>query len=139
MATIRRGTIDMPLAGDYINRPMQKVDYSSDGKSAVTKYEVIGVEQHNDDNDADDHPNGDEGCSGTTTTRTRIYLYPVTGRTHQLRVHASHPDGPIKSPIVGDDIYGQRNNSRLCLHAGFLEINHPKTGNRISFTAAVPF
>lgn len=53
------------------------------------------------------------------------------------RVHAAHPDG-LDCPIVGDDIYGQREN-RLCLHAGYLELTHPVTGQRLKFTADAPF
>ncbi|OEU06476.1 ribosomal large subunit pseudouridine synthase A [Fragilariopsis cylindrus CCMP1102] len=112
-----KGTIDLPLAGDYLNRPMQKVDRGPEGKPAVTHYEII-----------DD---------GREEDSTRIHFYPVTGRTHQLRVHASHPEG-LGIAIVGDDIYGQRD-ERLCLHAGFLQIDHPKTGKRITFTAPIPF
>ena len=115
VSTQLKGKIDLPLSGDYLNRPMQKVDFDT-GKPAVTYYEVLNPSE-----------------SG----RTRIYFYPTTGRTHQLRVHAAHPMG-LNLPIVGDDIYGQRD-KRLCLHAGFLEITHPATGRRISFTADVPF
>ena len=52
-------------------------------------------------------------------------------------ISASHPEG-LGIAIVGDDIYGQRD-KRLCLHAGFLQIDHPKTGKRITFTAPIPF
>ena len=109
-----KGKIDIPLSADYLNRPMQKVDFDK-GKPAVTFYEVIKV------------ANG----------RTRIYFYPVTGRTHQLRVHAAHAMG-LNIPIVGDDIYGQRD-ERLCLHAGFLQLTHPITQKRMDFTAKAPF
>ena len=115
VSTQLKGKIDLPLSGDYLNRPMQKVDFDT-GKPAVTYYEVLNPSE-----------NG----------RTRIYFYPTTGRTHQLRVHAAHPMG-LNLPIVGDDIYGQRD-ERLCLHAGFLEMTHPATGKRVSFTADVPF
>ena len=115
-----KGAIYLPLAGDYLNRPMQKVERGPEGKPAVTHYEI----NNNNKNEKD---NG----------RTRIHFYPVTGRTHQLRVHASHPEG-LGMAIVGDDIYGQRD-ERLCLHAGFLQIDHPHTGERIAFTAPVPF
>jgi tRNA pseudouridine32 synthase/23S rRNA pseudouridine746 synthase len=109
-----KGKIDIPLTGDYLNRPMQKVDFDT-GKPAVTFYEVIKVAKG----------------------RTRIYFYPVTGRTHQLRVHAAHAMG-LNIPIVGDDIYGQRD-ERLCLHAGFLQLTHPVTQKRMTFTTNAPF
>jgi len=112
-----RGSIDLPLAGDYLNRPMQKVERGPDGKPALTFYEIVEDTEEK--------------------TRTRIHFYPQTGRTHQLRVHASHPEG-LGLAIVGDDIYGQRD-KRLCLHAGLLEIDHPHTKKRMTFKAPIPF
>jgi tRNA pseudouridine32 synthase/23S rRNA pseudouridine746 synthase len=109
-----KGKIDIPLTGDYLNRPMQKVDFD-EGKPAVTFYEVVKIAKG----------------------RTRVYFYPVTGRTHQLRVHAAHAMG-LNIPIVGDDIYGERD-ERLCLHAGFLQLTHPVTQKRMTFTAKAPF
>ncbi|CAB9505090.1 Ribosomal large subunit pseudouridine synthase [Seminavis robusta] len=112
----RKGKIDLPLSLDYLNRPMHKVDYNKKtGKPAVTFYEVLDVQDG----------------------RTRIHFYPVTGRTHQLRVHAAHALG-LNMPIVGDDIYGQRD-ERMCLHAGFLEMTHPTTEKRMTLEAKVPF
>lgn len=96
------GVIDLPLTSDYENRPRQKVDFSS-GKRAVTHYIIIGV------------VNG----------RTRVELYPQTGRTHQLRVHCAYRDG-LALPIVGDDLYG-RHADRLLLHAESLVFVHPVT------------
>eukprot|EP00579_Thalassiosira_antarctica_P017619 CAMPEP_0201931702 /NCGR_PEP_ID=MMETSP0903-20130614/27896_1 /ASSEMBLY_ACC=CAM_ASM_000552 /TAXON_ID=420261 /ORGANISM="Thalassiosira antarctica, Strain CCMP982" /LENGTH=605 /DNA_ID=CAMNT_0048471105 /DNA_START=160 /DNA_END=1977 /DNA_ORIENTATION=- len=109
----KKGNINLPLAPDYINRPMQMV--SEEGKPAQTIYEVIDV----------------------VDGLTRVNFYPVTGRTHQLRVHAAHSQG-LDCPIVGDDIYGSRDD-RLCLHAGYLELTHPVTQKRMTFTAATPF
>jgi len=109
----KKGKINLPLAPDYINRPMQMV--SEDGKPAQTIYEVVEV------------------VDGIT----RVHFYPVTGRTHQLRVHAAHNRG-LDCPIVGDDIYGQRDD-RLCLHAGYLEFLHPATQKRMTFTCDPPF
>ena len=94
------GMIDLPLAADYHDRPRQKVDYIN-GKSAITRFEVI--EKNN--------------------KSTRIYFYPETGRTHQLRVHASHVDG-LNAPILGDELYGHKN-KRLYLHAEMLSFEHP--------------
>jgi tRNA pseudouridine32 synthase/23S rRNA pseudouridine746 synthase len=69
--------------------------------------------------------------------KTRVYFYPLTGRTHQLRVHAAHPDG-LNAAIVGDDLYGKRAD-RLHLHAEYLEFNHPKTKRRFSFKVEADF
>ena len=129
------GTIDLPLAGDYLNRPMQKVDRGPEGKPAVTFYEIV--------TEVGEKTQGIGGETKTKETRrqtqprTRVHFYPRTGRTHQLRVHASHPEG-LGIAIVGDDIYGRRD-KRLCLHAGLLEIDHPHTKQRITFKAPVPF
>lgn len=109
-----RGIIDLPLRVDLDNRPQQLVCYNY-GKSARTRWEVIS----------------------SADGMTRVYFYPVTGRTHQLRVHAAHPDG-LNSPIVGDGLYGQTAN-RLHLHADFLEIIHPQSGESITFLSPVPF
>ena len=91
-----KGEISLPLSSDYLNRPCQKVDYEN-GKEALTLYEVMGEVEM-------------EGQS-----RTLLKLHPVTGRTHQLRVHCAHPDG-LGMPILGDDLYG-RHAKRLYLHA----------------------
>jgi len=111
-----KGFIDLPLALDYLNRPMQKVDYN-EGKAAQTFYEVV-------ETDLDKN-------------RTRVHFYPKTGRTHQLRVHAAHEQG-LNIPIVGDDIYGQRD-ERLHLHADFIEFLHPVTNKTMTFSIKAPF
>lgn len=94
------GFIDLPLRVDLDNRPHQLVCYEY-GKPACTKWEV--VERKNN--------------------KTKIHFYPITGRTHQLRVHAAHPMG-LNSPIVGDDLYGNKG-ERLHLHAEWIEFKHP--------------
>lgn len=96
------GTIELPLAPDYVNRPRQMVDREK-GKHAITRYKII--------------------C--TREERTYVRLYPQTGRTHQLRVHCAHEDG-LGLPIVGDDLYGTHS-ERLLLHAQTLEFPHPYT------------
>lgn len=96
------GTIDLPLRVDLDNRPQQLVCYEY-GKKAVTKWEKVKV------------MNG----------KTLVHLYPITGRTHQLRVHAAHIKG-LNTPIVGDDLYGTKAD-RLYLHAAALEFQHPVT------------
>ncbi|VEU38558.1 unnamed protein product [Pseudo-nitzschia multistriata] len=124
--TPRSSTIDLPLAGDYLNRPMQKVERGPEGKPAVTRFEIVAS---NDDGSLD--------TQKPARKRTRVHFYPLTGRTHQLRVHASHPEG-LGLAIVGDDIYGVRD-ERLCLHAGFLQIVHPHTMETLTFEAKDPF
>ena len=109
----KSGFIRLPLRPDYENRPRQMVDYEI-GKAAVTRYEII-----------------ERG------THTRIAFYPQTGRTHQLRVHASHVDG-LNCPIVGDSLYGQ-SADRLYLHAEKIEFKHPATGKHIRLLSPCPF
>lgn len=110
----KSGTIDLPLRVDLDNRPQQLVCYQH-GKPAKTKYKVVSVE------------NG----------KTRIYFYPITGRTHQLRVHAAHIDG-LNTPILGDDLYGKRQ-ERLHLHAEQLTFTHPVTLEVIDIHCKAPF
>jgi len=109
-----KGTIKLPLCLDPLDRPRQMVNFEL-GKIAITRYEVIGIEGG----------------------KTRISLYPHTGRTHQLRVHASHPDG-LNSPIVGDNLYGT-NSDRLYLHAEYIKFRHPVTNKAISIEKRAPF
>lgn len=107
------GRITLPLKLDYENRPRQMI--SADGRSAVTLYKVIGYEGG----------------------RTRILFRPLTGRTHQLRVHAAAAEG-LDCPIAGDDIYG-RGGQRLCLHASLLEFDHPTLKRRMRFESKPGF
>ena len=100
--TESNGTIELPLRVDLDNRPMQLVCYEH-GKSAKTEWEIVSRKN---------------GC-------TKVYFYPITGRTHQLRVHAAHQLG-LNTPIVGDDLYGKKSD-RLYLHAGRIEFRHPIT------------
>ena len=106
--------IDLPLRVDLDDRPRQVVCYEH-GKSAVTRMEVISSD----------------------AVSTRVYFYPVTGRTHQLRVHAAHYNG-LAAPIVGDDLYGTRG-GRLFLHAQMLTFDHPTTGERMEVISSAPF
>ena len=73
----------------------------------------------------------------TENDRTRMAFYPETGRTHQLRVHAAHPEG-LNCPIVGAPLYGQPAD-RLYLHAERLEFRHPVTGQRLQIQKEAPF
>ena len=85
------------------------------GKPALTKYEV--VKRHDG--------------------RTWVKFYPITGRTHQLRVHAAHCDG-LNTPILGDTLYGTAD-KRLYLHAHSITFRHPVTDQAITLTSPSPF
>ena len=108
------GRIDLPLSPDPDDRPRQRVDRTN-GKPATTEYRFIGKTVYGKD--------GQEAV--------KIALYPLTGRTHQLRIHCAHSDG-LGTPIIGDNLYGQRA-ERLWLHAEHLEFTHPITQERMSF------
>ena len=110
----QNGVIDLPLILNPDDRPRQIVSHTL-GKKAITHYQVI--KQY-------------EG-------KTRIYFYPETGRTHQLRVHASHPDG-LNTPIIGDTLYGTHSD-RLYLHAQLITFTHPITKQETTISAPAPF
>lgn len=113
-----RGEIDLPLLTDWPNRPKQKVD-TADGKPALTRYSVL-------ERDA---------VRGTT----RVRLEPVTGRSHQLRVHLL----AIGHPIAGDALYAPPDAlakaPRLLLHAQSLQLAHPVDGRPMHFHSPAPF
>ena len=109
------GRISLPLMLDYDDRPRQMVDFQ-DGKQAVTDWELLRT-----------LPDGG----------ALVRFTPLTGRTHQLRVHAAHPLG-LGRPIVGDRLYGG-GSGRLCLHAATLSFTHPVTGQRMSFSSDPDF
>ena len=108
------GVIDLPLRPDVDDRPRQRVD-AEWGKPAVTRYHVL---ERND---------------GVT----RVALEPMTGRTHQLRVHASHPMG-LNCPIVGDRLYGKAGR-RLMLHAQTITFVHPATNKTMTLDSPADF
>ncbi|MEC4005223.1 pseudouridine synthase [Flavobacterium sp. SUN052] len=108
------GYIDLPLRVDLDNRPNQLVCYEH-GKSAQTKWEVIEISEN----------------------KTKVYFYPISGRTHQLRVHAAHPSG-LNTPIVGDDLYGIKAN-RLHLHAESITFQHPISKEVMTISVAAEF
>jgi tRNA pseudouridine32 synthase / 23S rRNA pseudouridine746 synthase len=113
---IEQGSIDLPLWGDPLDRPRQQVN-SNLGKPSLTKFQVIGQ----------------------IDGYTRIEFFPVTGRTHQLRVHAADPQG-LGVNILGDKLYGcQVDVARLHLHARELIFIHPHTSERISLQTQCPF
>lgn len=110
-----QGEIRLPLAPTPHDRPRQEVNYER-GKETVTRYEVLERKEGH----------------------TRVAFYPLTGRTHQLRVHAAHPDG-LECPIRGDLLYGKTKADRLYLHAEQLELTHPVSGSKLHFSAPAPF
>jgi tRNA pseudouridine32 synthase/23S rRNA pseudouridine746 synthase len=113
------GEIALPLTVDWPNRPRQVVCHAT-GKPSLTHYRVVG----------DVHVDG-------VGALTRIALAPVTGRTHQLRVHLA----ALGCPIAGDPFYGVAGDTapRMMLHACRLDFPHPVTGERRVFESAVPF
>ncbi|MFS1420675.1 pseudouridine synthase [Vibrio splendidus] len=108
------GDISLPLRGDLTDRPRQLVCHEH-GRNADTYWEAIG----------------------TSNGKTKVHLYPKTGRTHQLRVHCAHPLG-LGVPIRGDDLYGYKR-ERLHLHAGYLKLIHPTTGEWMEFEVPSEF
>lgn len=108
------GTISLPLRPDPFNRPAQLVCFE-EGKKSVTLWEAVEK----------------------TADTTRIHFWPLTGRTHQLRMHSAHELG-LNAPIIGDDLYGTAA-ERLCLHAASLSFIHPITGRELSFEVKEDF
>jgi tRNA pseudouridine32 synthase/23S rRNA pseudouridine746 synthase len=107
------GRIELPLVCDWPNRPRQMVCHLR-GKPAVTDWEVLGREGN----------------------RTRLRLRPLTGRSHQLRVHLA----AIGHPILGDPLYGDAGSAeRMQLHAARLGFRHPEGGAWVEYQAAAPF
>lgn len=109
-----KGTISLPLCPAPLDRPRQIVNQEF-GKPAVTDYEVLSRQ----------------------TNYTRLAFYPLTGRTHQLRVHAAHPLG-LNCPIVGDPLYGKEA-ERLYLHAESIEFKHPVTKQTVLLEKVAEF
>jgi tRNA pseudouridine32 synthase/23S rRNA pseudouridine746 synthase len=114
--TTDKGVISLPLWGDPQNRPYQQVNWQY-GKPSVTHFQVIATEGNN----------------------TRVEFIPLTGRTHQLRVHAADARG-LGIPILGDRLYGCRAAaSRLHLHARELCFEHPQLGETLHIRIQTPF
>lgn len=109
-----RGTVDLPIGSDWEFRPRQKVDHVN-GRSAITDWEVMAREGG----------------------RTRVRLFPRTGRSHQLRLHMQ----VLGHPILGDPIYSPDagNHPRLMLHAEQLGLHHPASRGWVEYQAACPF
>lgn len=116
LADRAKGSIRLPLSADYDERPRQKADLSQ-GKESLTEYEVVRTYEDG---------------------RTDILFHPVTGRTHQLRVHSAHIHG-LARPIVGDLLYGGEPHKRLCLHAMEITFRHPGSGKEMTFSEHISF
>jgi tRNA pseudouridine32 synthase/23S rRNA pseudouridine746 synthase len=108
------GEVNFPIAADWPNRPLRKIDTDL-GKPSLTRYRLISFD--------------------ATTDTSRLELEPVTGRTHQLRVHMA----AIGHPILGDALYGGRAAERLLLHASMLSFAHPLSGKPLNLVSAAPF
>ena len=107
------GEIALPLICDWPNRPKQMVDHAL-GKPSLTRYRLLGKEYDT----------------------SRVELEPVTGRTHQLRVHLA----ALGHPILGDALYGDESSApRLLLHASSLGFDHPVSGDSLRFESLPPF
>ncbi|MFO6419269.1 RluA family pseudouridine synthase [Hylemonella sp. W303a] len=119
------GEIALPLMADWPRRPRQKVD--AQGKPSLTRWKVLARESM-----------GQQG-SGAANHTTRLALFPVTGRSHQLRVHLH----AIGHPILGDALYAdeaiQARSPRLLLHACELSLFHPRTAALTIWRSCVPF
>lgn len=111
-----KGTIKLPFRLDVDNRPVQIYD-PVHGKIGITHWKKLSVE------------NG----------KTRVEFFPITGRTHQLRVHSASEHG-LGVPILGDRLYGSGTApGQLKLHASFLSFKHPRTGKKMRFTSEPDF
>lgn len=108
------GEIDLPLIADWPNRPKQKVDHEI-GKRSFTRYRLLHYDAASD--------------------TSRVELEPITGRSHQLRVHLAE----IGHPIVGDVFYGGRPAARLLLHACSLSFVHPSNDEMLKLASNPPF
>ena len=125
------GVIDLPMRSDWRLRPRQVIDLAR-GRPAQTRWQIVG----------------------RTASHPRVHFEPLTGRTHQLRLHAADPRG-LGTPIVGDRIYGIANAAApdsdprataseaplpaLCLHASALAFTHPVSGDRLAFSSTPDF
>ncbi|HQR02496.1 MAG TPA: RluA family pseudouridine synthase [Rhodocyclaceae bacterium] len=112
------GEINQPLCVDWPNRPRQKIDLQA-GRPSLTRYRVLSIDE--------------------TSRSSRVELEPVTGRSHQLRVHLEY----LGYPILGDDLYGTRESreasARLMLHACLIEFPNPVTGKPVRVDSPPPF
>ena len=111
----KTGSVDLPLIVDWPNRPLQKVCHET-GKPALTEYKVTKA----------------------SDAESRVRLHPLTGRSHQLRVHML----ALGHPILGDPLYAPEtagNFPRMMLHAEELRLSHPDGNNGVKFRSKAPF
>jgi tRNA pseudouridine32 synthase/23S rRNA pseudouridine746 synthase len=107
------GEVDLPIAADWPNRPLRKIDDEL-GKPSLTRYRILELD----------------------VATSHVELEPFTGRTHQLRIHMA----AIGHPILGDALYGDASSApRLLLHASSLSFAHPTSGEPLNFASAPPF
>jgi tRNA pseudouridine32 synthase/23S rRNA pseudouridine746 synthase len=118
MVADNEGRIELPIITDWPNRPLQKVDFES-GKAALTLYRVLNRDRQNH-------------CS-------RLELTPVTGRSHQLRIHLAELGHPIRGCSFYAPAAAQQAANRLQLHASELRFTHPDSGESIIGIAPSPF
>lgn len=130
------GEVRKPMRCDWPNRPRQIICIDQWSKDAITLWEKVGYEgdskNHTQSNAENSSKNRTEGKN------TRVRLMPLTGRSHQLRVHMQS----IGHAIVGDEFYDNQcspNDKRLLLHAYRLEFSHPITQAWVKFVAVCPF
>jgi tRNA pseudouridine32 synthase/23S rRNA pseudouridine746 synthase len=113
-----QGLIDLPIIADWPNRPLQKICFEH-GKASQTEYTLLHYDEEKN--------------------ASRVLFKPITGRTHQLRIHARE----IGHPILGCDMYAHeqayRQSPRLLLHANSITFSHPRTGERMNLNSNVPF
>jgi tRNA pseudouridine32 synthase / 23S rRNA pseudouridine746 synthase len=119
------GEITLPIRADLSRRPIQIVDFVQ-GSPSVTRYRVLSRDE--------------------TRRTTRVEFTPLTGRSHQLRLHSAAPreidgkPGGLGCPILGDPLYGDKDAaSRLLLHASRLAFDEPGTGLRVRFECEAEF
>lgn len=131
------GSVNLPLICDWPNRPKQKVDHEN-GKQSLTHYKVLS---YSDQSSTVDHSlvQGLNNSVEDSIKSTLLELTPITGRSHQLRVHML----ALGHPILGDRLYAQDQalsaSPRLQLHAQHLSLAHPTTGEILSFDAPCSF
>tara|TARA_R110001592_G_scaffold135779_4_gene352260 strand:- start:4265 stop:4927 length:663 start_codon:yes stop_codon:yes gene_type:complete len=110
------GSVDLPLIGDWLNRPKQKVDFEA-GKPSLTNWKILSSDAES----------------------SLLELEPVTGRSHQLRVHMQS----IGHPILGDKFYAHEEafklSDRLDLHAAYIKFTHPSTNETMEFSIDIQF
>lgn len=126
--------VNLPIAADWANRPLRKID-PANGKPSVTRWRVLGVQRWRVLSAADPRVPHEHAAISTT----RIELEPLTGRTHQLRLHMQ----ALGQPILGDTLYApaavQALSPRLLLHASSLALAHPVSGHWLEFSLPAAF